>query len=125
MGDLNSDPKDGSGISQGIVDLLSSNRVQSDFVPESQGAVEAAQAQGKANLKHKGNPANDTGDFNDNEPGNLRIDFVLPSATARSSMAAFFGRQANKLKDVEPKLADASDHHLVWLDIELRLHGQE
>ncbi|MCY2983647.1 MAG: endonuclease/exonuclease/phosphatase family protein [Planctomycetota bacterium] len=119
LGDLNSDPKDGSGISQGIIDLLSSKRVLSDFVPESQGAVEAAQAQGKANVKHKGNPANDTGDFNDNEPGNLRIDFVLPSSNCKVINGGVFWPKGEKLKGSDPKLADASDHHLVWLDIEL------
>ncbi len=119
LGDLNSDPKDGSGISQGIIDLLSSKRVLSDFVPESQGAVEAAQVQGKANAKHKGNPANDTGDFNDNEPGNLRIDFVLPSSNCKVINGGVFWPTSEKLKGSDPKLADASDHHLVWLDIEL------
>ena len=119
LGDLNSDPKDGSGISQGIIDLLSSKRVLSAFVPESQGAVEAAQAQGKANAKHKGNPANDTGDFNDNEPGNLRIDFVLPSSNCKVINGGVFWPTSEKLKGSDPKLADASDHQLVWLDIEL------
>jgi len=119
LGDLNSDPKDGSGISQGIIDLLSSKRVLSDFVPESHGAMEAAQAQGKANLKHKGNPANDTGDFNDNEPGNLRIDFVLPSANCKVVNGGVFWPTGEKIKDLDQKLLNASDHHLVWLDIEL------
>lgn len=86
--------------------------------------MEAAQAQGKANLKHKGNPANDTGDFNDNEPGNLRIDFVLPSVNCKVVNGGVFWPASNKLKDVEPKLVDASDHHLVWLDIELTPTGK-
>ena len=120
LGDLNSDPLDGSGISQGIIDLLNSPRVSSKFVPTSDGAAEAATLQGKANLKHKGNPANDTGDFNDNEPGNLRIDFVLPSANCRVVAGGVFWPTAEQLKDNDPKLADASDHHLVWLDIELK-----
>ena len=119
LGDLNSDPKDGSGMSQGILDLLSSPRVSSEFVPASEGAVEASKLQGKANLKHKGNPANDTGDFNDNEPGNLRIDFVLPSSNCKVVNGGVFWPTAEQLKDIDPKLADASDHHLVWLDIEV------
>lgn len=119
LGDLNADPKDGSGISQGILDLLRSPRVNSEFVPASEGAVEASTLQGKANLKHKGNAANDTGDFNDNEPGNLRIDFVLPSSHCKVVSGGVFWPTAEQLKDIEPKLADASDHHLVWLDIEL------
>jgi len=119
LGDLNSDPKDGSGLSQGIIDLLSSKRVLSDFVPESDGAVEASKLQGKANLKHKGNSASDTGDFNDNEPGNLRIDFVLPSSNCKVINGGVFWPTAERLKGIDAKLGDASDHHLVWLDIEL------
>lgn len=119
LGDLNSDPKDGSGISQGILDLLSSPRVNSKFTPASEGAVEASKLQGKANLKHKANAANDTGDFNDNEPGNLRIDFVLPSSRCKVVSGGVFWPTAEQLKDIDPKLADASDHHLVWLDIDL------
>jgi len=119
LGDLNADPMDGSGIAQGILELLGSPRVQSEFVPTSEGAVEASKMQGKANQKHKGNPAHDTGDFNDNEPGNLRIDFVLPSSNCKIINGGVFWPTASQLKDTDPTLADASDHHLVWLDIEL------
>ena len=110
---------DGSGLSQGIIDLLGSSRVSSAFVSSSDGGVEASKLQGKANQKHKGNAANDTGDFNDNEPGNLRIDFVLPSSNCRVVNGGVFWPTAEQLKNVDPKLADASDHHLVWLDIAL------
>ena len=119
LGDLNSDPKDGSGLSQGIIDLLNSKRVVSNFTPASEGATEASKTQGKANLKHKGNPANDTGDFNDNEPGNLRIDFVLPSANCKVHSGGVFWPTTAQLQGIDPKLADASDHHLVWVDVEL------
>ena len=119
MGDLNSDPIDGSGISQGIIDLLNSPRVASNFVPTSEGAIEASKLQGKANQKHKGNAASDTGDFNDNEPGNLRIDFVLPSSNCKVVNGGVFWPTADQLKGLDAKLGDASDHHLVWLDIEL------
>jgi endonuclease/exonuclease/phosphatase family metal-dependent hydrolase len=119
MGDLNSDPKDGSGISQGIIDLLESNRVSSSFIPKSEGAVEAGKLQGKANEKHKGDSAHDTGDFNDNGPGNLRIDFVLPSNNCKVVAGGVFWPTTEQLKDIDPKLVDTSDHHLVWLDLEL------
>ncbi len=119
LGDLNSDPIDGSGISQGIIDLLSSPRVSSQFVPTSEGAIEASKLQGKANQKHRGNAANDTGDFNDNEPGNLRIDFVLPSSNCKVVNGGVFWPTVDQLKGLDPKLGDSSDHHLVWLDIEL------
>ncbi len=117
LGDLNSDPMDGSGISQGIIDLLHSPRVSAAFVPLSEGAAEASKVQGKANLKHKGNAASDTGDFNDNEPGNLRIDFVLPSSNCRIVNGGIFWPTSEQLKEVDPKLGSASDHHLVWLDV--------
>lgn len=119
LGDLNSDPNDGSGISRGIMDLLESPRVASTVIPSSEGAVEASRLQAKANLKHTGKAAHDTGDFNDNEPGNLRIDFVLPSSNCRVVQGGVFWPPAEQLKNVDPKLAEASDHHLVWLDIEL------
>ena len=120
LGDLNSDPIDGSGISMGIIDLLNSPRVSSTFVPKSQGAIEASMLQGKANQKHKANAASDTGDFNDNEPGNLRIDFVLPSSNCKVVDGGVFWPTVDQLKGIDPKLADASDHHLVWLDIALK-----
>jgi hypothetical protein len=116
---LNSDPNDGSGIAQGIIDLLSSKRVAANFVPESKGGVEASKLQGKVNEKHKGNPANDTGDFNDNSAGNLRIDFVLPSSNCKIVGGGVFWPTADQLKVIDSKLVDASDHHLVWLDIQL------
>ena len=119
LGDLNSDPIDGSGIRSGINELLGSPRVLSTFTPASDGAVEASRLQGKANLKHKGNAAYDTGDFNEMEPGNLRIDFVLPSSNCRVVTGGVFWPTEEQLKDIDPKLGDASDHHLVWLDIEL------
>jgi hypothetical protein len=118
-GDLNADPNDGSGISKGILDLLHSSRVSSTFVPESRGAVEASQLQGKANAKHTGNPAHDTGDFNDASVGNLRIDFVLPSSNCKIVAGGVFWPTNSQLEALDPKLVDASDHHLVWIDIEL------
>ncbi|MEQ1826110.1 MAG: endonuclease/exonuclease/phosphatase family protein [Pirellula sp.] len=118
-GDLNSDPEDGSGISQGIIDLLKSNRVSASFAPASLGAVEASKLQGKLNDKHRGNPAHDTGDFNDASVGNLRIDFVLPSANCKVVGGGVFWPTSEQLKNIDPKLSDASDHHMVWLDIQL------
>jgi len=119
LGDLNSDPLDGSGIRSSINVLLGSPRVSSTFTPESDGAVEASSLQGKANQKHKGNAAYDTGDFNDMEPGNLRVDFVLPSSNCKVVTGGVFWPTVEQFKDNAPDLADASDHHLVWLDIEL------
>ena len=79
MGDQNADPLDGDSVGQAINQLLDSRWIR-DPKPTSAGAVEAARLQGGANLTHRGNPAYDTADFNDNPaPGNLRADYVLPS----------------------------------------------
>jgi hypothetical protein len=69
----------GNGNITGITNLLASARVNASFRPSSKGAVEAAEKQGNANRSHRADPAYDTGDFNDREPGNLRVDFVIPS----------------------------------------------
>lgn len=119
VGDLNSDPVDGSGISQGIVDLLASKRVASKAIPSSQGAIEANSKQGQANLKQKGEPEHDTADFNDKSTGNLRVDFVLPSSDCTVVHSGVFWPTVSELSDVDRELIEASDHRLVWVDIQL------
>jgi endonuclease/exonuclease/phosphatase family metal-dependent hydrolase len=119
LGDLNSDPIDGSGLSKGIVDLIGSQRVSQTAVPASEGSVEASQKQGKSNLKQKGNPKHDTADFNDEVVGNLRVDFVLPSSNCLVVASGVYWPTQEQLKDIDPDLVDASDHHLVWVDIEI------
>ena len=119
LGDLNSDPVDGSGISQGIIDLLASKRVASKSVPSSQGAGEANAKQGQANLKQKGKPEHDTADFNDKSTGNLRVDFALPSSDCTVINSGVFWPTVSELSDVDRELIEASDHRLVWIDIRL------
>jgi hypothetical protein len=119
VGDLNSDPIDGSGISQGIINLISSKRIASQFVPSSGGGAEASRKQGLVNIKHIGDAAHDTADFNDDSAGNLRVDFVLPSANCKVFGGGVYWPTETQLKDFDPKLSDASDHHLVWMDIQL------
>lgn len=119
LGDLNSDPLDGSGVATGIQSLLDHPRVNSRFIPRSEGAIEAAKVQGKANDKHKGDPAVDTGDFNDNSAGNLRIDFVLPSNNCTVVAGGVFWPTTKDLRGIDPELVNSSDHHLVWLDIHI------
>jgi endonuclease/exonuclease/phosphatase family metal-dependent hydrolase len=118
LGDLNADPLDGDGRSEAIRKLLEHPRVAKYPTPQSQGAVEAAATSQGANVKHKGNPAFDTGDFNDKNPGNLRIDFVLPSSNLKVLASGVYW--PSKTQSPESKaLAEASDHRLVWVDIEL------
>lgn len=80
LGNGNIDPHDGDGITSAIDDLLHHPALQ-DPRPTSAGAVYAAQEQGGANARHLGPPDLDTADWKDRDgPGNLRVDYVLPSA---------------------------------------------
>jgi len=115
-GDLNADPVDGDSTSKAIAQLLEHPFVDATCVPISEGGEQASLDQGGKNLQQKGNPAADTGDFNDKYTGNMRIDYVLPSATLKVvGCGVFWPARDQPGYD----LADVSDHHLVWLDIEL------
>lgn len=118
VGDLNSDPVDGDGVASAIQRLLKDPVLASFDPPSSQGAVEASQLSGGANTKHLGNPAHDTGDFNDKTPGNLRIDFVLPSANCNVIQSGVYWPAKNESESAH-SLVQASDHRLVWVDIVL------
>jgi hypothetical protein len=117
IGNLNKDLFDGAGDPAGIDTLLLSARLQ-DVRPSSQGAVRAAQDQGGANTSHRGPATLDTADWRDDEgPGNLRVDYVLPDARLTILGAGVFWPMPS-----EPlaRQADAaSRHRLVWVDIAL------
>ncbi len=115
-GDLNSDPVDGDSHGNAISQLLDHPLINSACVPASKGGVEASNNQAGINLEHRGDPAFDTGDFNDRFTGNMRIDYVLPSAVLEVIDCGVFWPAAD-----EPghELIDVSDHHLVWLDIKI------
>nr|CEL12689.1 Glycerophosphoryl diester phosphodiesterase [Kibdelosporangium sp. MJ126-NF4]CTQ93553.1 Glycerophosphoryl diester phosphodiesterase (EC 3.1.4.46) [Kibdelosporangium sp. MJ126-NF4] len=112
-GDQNSDPLDGDSAPGAITQILDSRRVV-DTKPASRGAVEAAKAQGGANLTHRADPRYDTGDFNDNAPGNLRVDYVLPSHGLIPLHAEVFWPVTGSPL---ARLNDTSDHHLVGLTL--------
>ncbi|HZA88008.1 MAG TPA: endonuclease/exonuclease/phosphatase family protein, partial [Acidimicrobiales bacterium] len=82
-GDQNADPIDGDSVPGAAQLLLDHPRVNTSVTPSSDGAVAAAARQGGANLTHRGDPAFDTADFADSAPGNLRVDYVLPSRPLR------------------------------------------
>ncbi|MEO1789033.1 MAG: endonuclease/exonuclease/phosphatase family protein [Pseudomonadota bacterium] len=78
-GDANLDPADGDGRGAAMRALLTHARVQ-DPAPRSDRAVAAAAAEAGANAGHRGDPALDTANWSDVPgPGNLRVDYVLPS----------------------------------------------
>lgn len=118
VGDLNSDPMDGDGRSESIRSLLDHPNIAKSNPPASRGAVDAAEKSAGANTKHRGNPSHDTGDFNDKNPGNLRIDFVLPSANCKVIASGVYWPSVSESAAAN-ELTTASDHHLVWVDIEL------
>lgn len=123
LGDQNADPLDGDSVDQAINQLLDHPRI-TDPQPTSAGAAEAAVLQGGANLTHRGDPALDTADFNDNPaPGNLRADYVLPSKDLRVLDAAvFWPVQADPLSALTGVFPfPSSDHRLVWVDV--KVHG--
>jgi endonuclease/exonuclease/phosphatase family metal-dependent hydrolase len=123
MGDLNSDPVDGDSRREAILDLLAHPRVAQAAPPASRGAVEASRVQGQANRRHRGPAETDTADFNDRSVGNLRVDYVLPSANFRVVQSGVFWLATEQmpapLRDTLKQAMDASDHHLVWVDIEV------
>lgn len=124
LGDLNCDPLDGDSRRQAIVDLLDHPQVSSFPPPRSRGAVLASEQQAGANLKHKSDPANDTSDFNDRTVGNLRVDYALPSADFNVLASGVFwpvlDDAPTELRATLKSALDASDHHLVWIDIQLK-----
>ena len=113
-GDMNSDPVDSDIDPSPIQLLLKHPNVSGAVAPESHGATTAAIEQGGANRSQKGNPAADTGDFSDRQPGNLRVDYVLPSVNLPVINQGVFWPDEG-----EPghELVSASDHRLVWVDV--------
>lgn len=119
LGDANLDPHDGDGRSIAMQQLLAHALVQ-DAGPKSAGAVSAAKLQGGANTSHAGDPALDTADWRDEDgPGNMRVDYVLPSADLEIAGSGVFWPKPDDpnaaLLGVDGTLA--SRHHLVWVDV--------
>ena len=109
-GDLNADPADGDGAPAAIHQLLSHPRVDANVVPRSAGAVERAAGHG---LPRKGDVGTHTGDFGPRS-GTLRLDSLLPSRGLRVRDSGVFWPVSGS---TGAELIDASDHHLVWLDL--------
>ena len=116
LGDLNCDPVDGDSRREALLALLAHPRVQ-DAEPKSLGGPEQKLKQFGVNMQHQGDPGLDTGDFSDQPgegPGNLRVDYALPSSDLVVAGAAVYWPRA-----FEPTfpLAEASDHRLVWVEL--------
>ncbi len=126
MGDLNADPSDGDSADQAILQLLDNAAVDDTLRPASAGGPEQARLQGGANAAHRGDPAFDTADFADTAPGNLRVDYVLPSQAGLAPRGAgvFWPQSDDPLfplvgtfDPARPGGFPSSDHRLVWTDL--------
>jgi 3-phytase/alkaline phosphatase D len=146
-GDLNADPFDGNSFSRvvggqpvpAIRQILDHPRVNGRVVPVAPGGVDARDHpanNGDANLRHRGDPSHDTADFGDNTPGNLRVDYVLPSRNLDVLGAGVFWPADNDrlapntsghVFDLVGTFRDpglyanfpTSDHKAVWIDLRL------
>ncbi|MBK8015470.1 MAG: endonuclease/exonuclease/phosphatase family protein [Betaproteobacteria bacterium] len=120
-----------------IGQLLLDPLVNTTLTPESSGGTQAAtdpNNNGTANSTHLQDPMFDTADFNDASPGNLRADYVLPSANLTMTEAGVFwptdsnfadGNTSGELFDLvgqfnKPGLyagLPSSDHKLVYVNV--------
>lgn len=115
LGNANLDPVDGDGRPAALAELLAR---LTDPRPASAGGPVAAAAQGGANALQSGDPALDTADWADagQGPGNLRVDYLLPSADLTLRDAGVWWPAPAEAGD---QAGVASRHRLVWVDVEL------
>ena len=128
-GDENSHPIDGDSLPGAIQQLLENPRINARNAPTSAGGPVASALEGLANKVDRGDPAFDTADFLDTNPGNLRADYVLPRRNIRIADSAVFWPVRSdplfRLTGVfDPQWSDVggfptSDHRLVWADLDL------
>lgn len=114
-GDLNADPADGTSRDGAISQLLKNAAVNPENSPKSTGGVYWAEKQGGKNKEHKGDANCDTSDFSDGRVGNMRVDYVLPSKSLRVVNSGVFWP---KPEEAGAESVKASDHRLVWVDVE-------
>lgn len=130
LGDLNNDPADGDGVKEAIQALLAHPKLL-DPAQASLGGADAAARQGGRNAEHRGDPALDTADWRDTgsrAPGNLRVDYALPSRTLDILGGGVFWPPADdplarlvSAVEVNGRLRPVgSDHRLVWVDIAVK-----
>jgi hypothetical protein len=111
-GFANLDPFDGDGRPAALNALLAHPAIQ-DVRPESKGAALA----GAPDTSHTGPAKLDTVDWPDEGPGNLRVDYILPSADVQVVDAGVFWPAPDQFlgRDV----IRASRHRMVWVDLRL------
>lgn len=115
VGDQNADPNDGDSFNAAAKLLLDHPLVDASFTPRSTGGAAHSKAQGGLNDSHVGDPLEDTADFGDHNVGNLRIDYCLPSKSLTVTDSGVFWPAPG---DDGADLIKATDHRLVWIDVE-------
>lgn len=110
IGNSNLDPVDGDGFATAMAAFLDDPRLQ-DPRPQSAGGTEAADAD------QVGPPEQDTADWPDGAPGNLRVSYVLPSTDWRVLNTGVFW--PSTADPQFPLLDDTGPHRLVWVDLAL------
>jgi len=108
LGTANVDPEDGEGRAEAIRGLLGDPRLQ-DPRPVSAGGA------GASTGPRTGDPALHSVDWNEPGPGNLRVDYILPSAGLRVSLAGIVWPRPGEALSAEA--VEASRHRLVWVNI--------
>ncbi len=132
LGDQNADPFDGDSFPGAIDQLLDNPLIQGSatdpaITPDGPGGVEQAEVQGGANEAHVGDPAFDTADFGfspadpttDVPPGNVRVDYVLPSSEGLVYLDGAVYWPESDDPDFALTSFPTSDHRLVSVDLAL------
>ncbi len=131
VGDYNADPFDGDSFDGAINQLLDNPAIIGSatdpaITPNGPGGAEQAVEQAGDNATHIGNPAFDTADFGfdgvgnpDNPPGNLRVDYVLPSVEGFTYLDGQVFWPESTDPDFALTLFPTSDHRLVSVDLRL------
>ncbi len=118
MGDLNRDPFDGERTSASSDFGIMIGWWSGSPAPASQGGTSAAEQQAGVNDNHLGDPAHDTADWDDTDgPGNLRVDYVLPSPELKLLAAGVFWPTPDDPLFGLVENNASSDHRLVWVDV--------
>ncbi len=111
-GVANLDPIDGQGRKKAIHDLLSHPSLQ-DPKPRSDGGTTAADPD------HRGDPALDTADWPDGDPGNLRVDYILLDRSLTVQDAGIFWPDPLPPDLFGEDGQAAGPHRIVWVDLKL------
>ncbi|MDM4014174.1 endonuclease/exonuclease/phosphatase family protein [Roseiconus lacunae] len=109
MGDLNADPVDGNSRREAIRQLISHPRVN-DVEPK---ATEEAISTRRSRYRGRGDLATKTADWGRNL---MRVDYVLPSVHLNVVGSGVFWPGDD---DPREKWIRASDHRLVWIEVQL------